>query len=368
MDVVVVGGGVVGLTSAYYLLQQGRKVTIIEKCAVACHSSGKAGGFLTDADSGWHRGPMVSLVKHSFTLHEEFVEKFGAKSIGFRRVKCVGRGAGDMQTPEWLDSKFQYDMGPQGGMAQISPWKFMDALCQEVKNLGGEVMIGRVTGVIVEEAAVKGVTLQKNGLEETVPCSALVLCMGAWARDACMWFPNSALPRQTVSSKYTSVIWDDVEVGKSETMVFVMGEHHVEIYPRSDECYANGCPTEAELPENPLDIVPTCETIEDVKSETVSAVPRLKDAPVLRTSACFLAGSDDHTPVIGRIQNTTNAVIACGGGCWGVLCGPAMGQASAHLITGEETAFDVEPFSPARFGPPVGDDGATLPFARTCWR
>merc|ERR1712136_521285 len=75
------------------------------------------------------------------------------------------------------DSKFQHDMGPQGGMAQISPWKFMDALCQEVKNLGGEAMIGRVTGVIVEEAAVKGVTLQKNGLEETVPCSALVLCM-----------------------------------------------------------------------------------------------------------------------------------------------------------------------------------------------
>lgn len=44
-----------------------------------------------------------------------------------------------------------------------------------------------------------------------------------------------------------------------------------------------------------------------MKSETFAAVPRLKEVPVLRSTACFLAGSDDQRPVVGRIPKTSNA-------------------------------------------------------------
>ena len=45
-QVVVVGGGVIGSATAFYLSKEGVRVTVLEKCGVACHSSGKAGGFL----------------------------------------------------------------------------------------------------------------------------------------------------------------------------------------------------------------------------------------------------------------------------------------------------------------------------------
>merc|ERR1719419_1924227 len=157
------------------------------------------------------------------------------------------------------------------------------------------------------------------------------------------------MPKDTVADRYTSVIWDDTEVGKAATMVFVSARHHVEIYPRADECYANGCPTATELPDDPLDIVPPPQTIENVKAETLMAVERLADAKVIRTTACFLAGSEDNKPVIGMVPKTKNAVIACGGGCWGILNGPAMGQAAAALVLGEEPAVDLTAFDPARF-------------------
>lgn len=343
MSTVVVGGGIVGLTAVHYLLREGRKVTLVEKCAIACHSSGKAGGFLTDGDSGWHRGPVARLAKHSFALHARLAAEFGADSIGYRAVKCFGRGTGE-QPPGWLKPQFAGDMGDQDKMAQVSPKKLMDALAADVSRAGCEVVIGKAVGVELDGDKVTAVKLLQAGAEKSLPCDSLILSMGCWARDAAEWFPGSSMPRDTVSNRYTSVIWDDVEVGKDATMVFVSDRHHVEIYPRADECYANGCPTDADLPDDPLDIVPPSHEIEDVKAEALSAVPRLKGAKVLRTTACFLAGSDTNLPIVQLVPKVTNAVVACGGGCWGILNGPAMGQAAAALAIGKEPEVDLTPF------------------------
>jgi len=351
----------VGLTAAYYLTRRGHKVTLVEKCALACHSSGKAGGFLTDGDSGWHRGPIAGLAKRSFALHEELASRFGAEAIGYRRVKCVGRGPGQGALPTWLHPAFKNDMGDQSGLAQVSPRKLMDALAAAVTSQGGEVVIAKVVGVERQDDTVTAVKLEREGRQWDLPCTAVVLGMGAWARDAAAWFPESSMPKDTVSSRYTSVIWDDVEVGKDATMVFISDEHHVEIYPRADECYANGCPTSTELPDDPLEIVPPPQTVEDVKAETVTAVSRLKDAKVIRTTACFLAGSEDNKPVVGMVPKCKNAVIACGGGCWGILNGPAMGEAAAALVLGEEPAVNIAPFDPERFSRVSSGLGVGLP-------
>lgn len=262
-------------------------------------------------------------------------------------MRC--HGPGKDAPPSWLKQEFNRDMGDQDGMAQVSPKKLMSALESAVQSAGCEIVIGKVIGVEVKDEKVTAVKVERAGQETTLPCKAVVFGMGAWARDAAKWFPDSSMPKDTVSSRYTSVIWDDTEIGKDATMVFVSKQHHVEIYPRADECYANGCPTNTELPDDPMEIVPPPKTIEDIKAETCSAVERLKDAKVLRTTACFLAGSEDGLPVIGLVPKTKNAVIACGGGCWGILNGPAMGQAAAALVMHEEPAVNLEPFDPSRF-------------------
>lgn len=350
MSTVIVGGGIVGVTAALYLVKKGKKVTLIEKCGIACHSSGKAGGFLTDGDSGWHSGSVARLAKRSFALHEELASELGAEKIGFRRVKCLGLGdeAGTVQ-PKWLTAQYKRDMGNESGLAQVTPYKLMDALQEAIVKQGCEIVIGKAVGVEMDGDTVKAVKMLRDGKETSILCTAVILGMGVWASEAGKWFPESTFPRRTVSSRYTSVIWDDTEVGKDATMVFTMGEEHTEIYPRSNECYANGCPTHPDLPDDPLKIQPPAEEIEKVKAESITAVPRLKDATVIRSTACFLAGSDDNRPVVGRVPKTSNAVIACGGGCWGILNGPAMGEAAAALALGEEPPIDMGAFDPMRF-------------------
>ncbi|CAE7538137.1 unnamed protein product [Symbiodinium natans] len=351
MATVIVGGGIVGVTAALYLLKKGKKVALVEKCAIACHSSGKAGGFLTDGDSGWHSGPIARLAKRSFALHEELAKEFGAEAIGHRRVKCVGQGMSKRGVePDWLAPGYHRDMGNESGLAQVTPYKLMDTLKDSIVKQGCEIIIGKAIGVEMEGSTVKALKVKQDGKGESLlPCASLILGMGAWASEAAEWFPESTLPQRTVSNRYTSVIWDDVEVGKDATMVFTMGDDHTEIYPRTNECYANGCPTDPPLPDNPMEIEPPQDEIDKVKVESIAAVPRLKNAAVLRSTACFLAGSDDHRPVVGRIPKIENAVIACGGGCWGILNGPAMGEAAAALAAGEEPPLDISAFDPMRF-------------------
>jgi glycine/D-amino acid oxidase-like deaminating enzyme len=46
MKVVIVGGGIVGASTAYYLALKGIASTIVERTEIAAAASGKAGGFL----------------------------------------------------------------------------------------------------------------------------------------------------------------------------------------------------------------------------------------------------------------------------------------------------------------------------------
>lgn len=67
MRVIVVGGGVIGCNTAYFLsLKPSCHVIVVEQCAIACAASGKAGGFLA---RDWCSGPLDPLARRSFDLH-----------------------------------------------------------------------------------------------------------------------------------------------------------------------------------------------------------------------------------------------------------------------------------------------------------
>eukprot|EP00971_Amphidinium_carterae_P137818 2731417-Amphidinium_carterae.2 len=174
-------------------------------------------------------------------------------------AKCDSESCQDVATstpgnaPGWLNPSFGASMGEKG-LAQVSPLKLTAKLEEAIKANGCEVLIGKVVDVKLEGDAVVSLQVQQDShlrntivskaiqrsppyssfvcgadarllscaLEDdavqTVPCERLVLAMGAWAKDAAGWFPKSVMPKDTVSHRYTSVIWDNTEVGKDATM------------------------------------------------------------------------------------------------------------------------------------------------------
>ena len=70
-DVVIIGGGAAGCAAAYYLSQQGIKVTIIEREGVGSKASGyNAGGLNPLEGHGWPE-PLQPMALQSFRLHQE---------------------------------------------------------------------------------------------------------------------------------------------------------------------------------------------------------------------------------------------------------------------------------------------------------
>ncbi|KAM0275795.1 hypothetical protein ACHAQH_007419 [Verticillium albo-atrum] len=88
-NIVIVGGGIIGSTTAYFLSRHAKfnpalhKITLLEATSIAAGASGKAGGLL----ALWaYPQPLVPL---SYRLHAELAaEHGGAERWGYRRVEC----------------------------------------------------------------------------------------------------------------------------------------------------------------------------------------------------------------------------------------------------------------------------------------
>lgn len=93
-NIVIIGGGVIGTTTAYYLTRHPKfdpdlhRITLLEATAIASGASGKAGGLL-----GLWAYP-TCLVPLSYRLHRELAaEHGGAERWGYRRLECGSIGA-----------------------------------------------------------------------------------------------------------------------------------------------------------------------------------------------------------------------------------------------------------------------------------
>lgn len=205
-SIVIVGGGISGVSSAYYLARRGIKSVIIDPVGIAPAASGKAGGFLA---LDWNDGaPMGPLARHSFALHAELAEEFGPSAIDYRRLTCEAVAATGSRGPmvqkklagvEWADIGVlgNKKMGDTDTIAQVHPKKLCDHMWAEAGRLAGsELQIGRAEGVEVADGQVVGVRLDGGAMQ---PCDAVVLAMGPWSPA---WL---GLP-QALGQKYHSVL------------------------------------------------------------------------------------------------------------------------------------------------------------------
>lgn len=67
--------------------------------------------------------------------------------------------------------------------------------------------------------------------------------------------------------------------------------------------------------------------------------------------ACYLPSTADGSPMMGELSDRPNTFVCTGHTCWGILMGPASGEAMANLIaTGKSPHVNLSPFDPSRFG------------------
>jgi glycine/D-amino acid oxidase-like deaminating enzyme len=352
MRVVVCGGGVIGACIAYYLSTRGAEAVVVERTAVACAASGKSGGFLA---LDWCDGsPLERLARRSFELHAHLAET-APGDWGYRRLTTYGGFAGPAFRARpsganlpWLAEHASVGrrLGTPDTTAQVQPAAFTAAMMHAARAAGAELRLGCVTGVVRGPNGVDGVSVEG----EVVQADAVVIAMGPWSMMAADWLP---IPR-VLGLKGHSVIFETSDEVPAEALFLDVddGEGPVspEIYPRPDgTTYVCGISSESPVPKDPADVAPDPGAVERLEAIAASLSPILRRARVAARQACYRPVTLDGLPLIGAAPGVPGAYIATGHSVWGMLNGPATGEAIAELILdGETRHVDLAPFDPAR--------------------
>ncbi|KAK6258589.1 FAD dependent oxidoreductase - like 3 [Theobroma cacao] len=362
--VVVCGGGVIGVCTAYFLAKKGAAVTLIEKSSVACAASGKAGGFLA---LDWCDGGAVgSLARASFNLHRALSEELnGPESYGYRPLTTLSitvtesrssSPSGDSTIPSWVDgpARGPRTIGSTQTTAQVHPQLFTRTLLNTaVEKYGVEVVIGKLEQLRVQGGRVGSVVLEGGRVIES---DSVVLALGPWTGK----FEMLASMFRVYGLKAHSIVLEPKEPGAITPHALFLSYHlqggkamDPEVYPRpTGEVYLCGMSAEEEVPDDPEQIVGNPESIQTLKrvASNVSSHLAEGEARVKAEQACFLPCTDDGVPVIGELPGVKGCYVATGHSCWGILNGPATGAAVAELVLdGRASIVDLSRFSPARF-------------------
>ena len=134
-----------------------------------------------------------------------------------------------------------------------------------------------------------------------------------------------------------------------------------EVVPRGDgTTYVSGLSSQGPLPLDPAAVTSDAGAIERLRELTARFSPAMAASPIVTTQACHRPITEDGLPLIGAVPGVRDAYVATGHSVWGMLNGPATGQAMAELIVdGAPSDIDLSPFNPARL-PPLDADRLEL--------
>ncbi len=352
MRVAILGGGVIGAATAYYLSRRGLNPVIIERTGLANAASGKSGGFLA---RDWCDGtPLQMLARRSFDLHARLADEI-AGDWGYRRMTTYagtgGRARGSTFALDWLSDAVSVSqrLGSTETTAQVHPRLFTEALMRAAEASGAQLRVGEATGIALDGSPRRVTGVMVDG--ERIAADVVVVAMGPWSIAAAKWLP---LP-PVFGLKGHSLVFETGGVPADAVFLDYPDEAdgvHPEVFPRLDgTTYICGLSSGSPLPADPAAVVPDPGAIERLESICRDLSPVLAAAPVRARQACYRPVARDGLPLIGAVSGVDGAYVATGHSVWGILNAPATGEAMAELIAdGAAAAVDLSPFDPGRLG------------------
>jgi len=362
---VIVGGGIAGMTTAYYLARSGVRSVVIERDAIGSHASGFAYGGLSPLSGFGIPGPLAEVAQDGMRLHRELskslLEETGI-DVDFRLRPSLALAlteadvrrlqaalAWQQQQPgytvRWLDiaearrveSRISDEtLGAtltEGGGA-VEPYLLVLALTRAAERLGVTVRHGRVVGLRRDGERVTGVVLEREALS----CATVVLALGPWSAEASSWI-GVPIDIRPLKGQIIRLQAPGPPVHCS------VGWGHNYATTKTDGLLWAGTTEE----EAGFDEESTLAARDEIGAALVKMLPAMADARVAQQTACLRPVASDGLLVLGGVPGTDDLYVATGGARKGILYGPAMGHAIADLVLGRATRVALDRFAPGRF-------------------
>ncbi|KKA25395.1 FAD dependent oxidoreductase [Rasamsonia emersonii CBS 393.64] len=402
-EIVIIGGGIIGCCSAYYLTRHPsydpsrHKITLLEATEIAGGASGKAGGLL----ALW--AYPSNIVPLSYKLHAELAKEHGGKERwGYREVNCgqlVARGraidekkglagakeggssvslqkrdslalgklraAGVPSDLDWVvpEGLIGYEsMAGPGETAQVHPYLFTTSIAKLAEEKGARIILGKVTDIGRSADGVQSVTYtdKATGESRTIPATDVVISAGPWTKSVFPQAPISATRAHSVVicptrpvSAYTLFTNISLEAGYGSSKKSRPTVVTPEIYARPDNTvYACGEGDHlVPLPETTADVQVDQSRCQDIIDAVGSISEELKGGEVTVRQACYLPNVDAPRggPMIGH-TGIKGLYMAAGHTCWGIQNAPGTGKLiSEFVFEGSAKSANVAALDPRKF-------------------
>ena len=326
-DAVIVGGGVIGLASAWRAQQRGLRVCVVERGDAGSGATRAAAGVLApDPETPG----FTALARRSAELWPAFAEELG--DVGYTRCGSLVLAFDERELGAgWLDG---------AACCALEPGIARDCAGGLLLDEDAQVDPRRVTGELVRRlddlrthADVVGLTLDGVELADgsRIAADRVVLAAGAWsARRLAKRLPIRPVKGQTLRLR-----------GRLPATRIIRSEH-VYVVPRANGETVLG----ATIEEAGFDETTTDEATALLLRQAIRAVPAVAELELVEAVASLRPGTPDDGPLIGEWEGL---LIAAGHYRNGVLLAPVTAEAVAALLAGDEPPAEAAPFDPRRF-------------------
>lgn len=355
-DVLIVGGGIIGLSLSIELRKRGAGVLIVERGEPGREASHAAGGMLVDCPLET-KAALLPLATASARMYPEFAYELEVES----GMKVDLRDQGAIVIPnaeharEWEKALSEHALRA-ARLAQlepalaapnrpafflkersVDPRALTAAALKTAKRRGVDFSSSdAVSSVNLAEGRVTGVTTVKT----TFHAAKVVNCAGAWSGQ----IAPHAFPVRPVKGQMLCLASPSRELLKH-----VIRSPEVYLIPRSDGRILAGATVE----EAGFDKRTDPATMQRFQRAAIALVPELRDAKILEDWAGLRPGTADALPILGA-TTTPGYYVATGHFRDGILLAPITAGVMADVITAKEPACDLAAFSPSRFSSPEG--------------
>lgn len=412
-DVVIIGGGIVGVSTAWFLAKQGIDVVLCEKGHIAGEQSGRNWGWVRQQGRDPRELPMMI---ESMNIWRELACELG-EDVGFTQGGCLFTANDDKEMNsyhEWMETAKDFELDTRiiqreeleqqigssaprwlGAMYTASdgraePHKATAAIARAASREGATILAAcAVRGIESAAGTLSGVVTEHG----TIAASIVLCAAGAWTSYFCRSLGinvpqlrvRGTVARTAPAAEIMAGNLFDVKIGirRRQDGGYTVAHGSMldhSLTPSTFRFAFKFLPAlmqetkilrlsigrdffdELALPKRwSLDAAtefervrvlnpdPNPRVLKAIRNNLDEVFPQLADVPIVESWAGMVETSPDVVPMIGEVGDISGFYIATGFSGHGFGIGPGAGKALAAMLTGANNTIDLEPFRLSRF-------------------
>ena len=350
-DIVIIGGGISGVSIGYFLVKNGAKnVVILERDFLTAGATGRCGAGIRQQ---WGSEINCVLTQFSCNFFENAVEELGytddvefqqggymllvanqdeltqtKKNIALQNNLGINSRLLDTQQASQLapilDKNSIIAAAYHDKDGHLNPFKTTQAFAGAFTRLGGHIYTETtVVGIKAENGRITGVDTNRGHIATPVVVNAAGGYTGMIATHV-----GANLP--LYAERHNILVTEPVEPILSTMVMSLSLNFYCQQVPHGSFVMGRSCPNQ------PRDLRITADSTfpENMAKTVTSIMPKLKNLRMLRQWAGLYNMSPDKHPIYDELPGVKGFYIAAGFSGHGFMLGPATGQIMAEVILG----------------------------------